>query len=143
VATDRIHKEALVIPGQIFEAILSHCRAGFPNEACGILAGKGNEVSEIYRMSNIERSQVSYLMDPTEQFKAMKDMREKKMDMVGIFHSHPSSAAYPSHKDVGLAFYEEAVYVIVSLAGGGAVVKGFRIKEKEIHEVEILVKKSD
>jgi proteasome lid subunit RPN8/RPN11 len=120
--------------------MLSHCRAGLPNEACGILAGKGNVVSEIYMMSNIEKSPVSYLMDTAEQFRAMKDMREKKLDMVAIFHSHPCSAAYPSPKDMSLAFYEEAVYVIVSLADREPVVRGFAIREKEIREAELCVR---
>ena len=133
----------LIIPKQVLDEMLSHCKAGLPNEACGILAGKGNEVSKIYAMSNIENSPVSYLMDSGEQFRVMKDMREQKLDIVGIFHSHPSSAAYPSPKDVGLAFYEEAVYIIVSLASGEPVVKGFTIREKEIHETGIVIKNAD
>ncbi len=135
--------ERLIIPKQIFDAMLSHCKAGFPNEACGILAGKGNEVSEIYRISNAEKSPVSYLMDPMEQFKAMKDMREKKIEMVGIFHSHPSSPAYPSPKDVDLAFYEDAAYVIVSLANREPVVRSFAVIERKIHETGIFVRNSD
>jgi proteasome lid subunit RPN8/RPN11 len=59
--------------------------------------------------------------------------------MVAIFHSHPSSAAYPSHTDVNLAFYEDAVYVIVSLVERTPVVKGFSIREGKIEEVEITV----
>ncbi len=130
----------LIIPKQVLDEMLSHCKAGLPNEACGILAGRGNEVSKIYAMSNIENSPVSYLMDSGEQFRAMKDMRANNVEMVAIFHSHPSSAAYPSPKDVNLAFYEEAVYLIVSLASGEPVVKGFTIREKEILETEIVVK---
>ncbi len=133
----------LIITRQIFDAMLSHCRAGFPNEACGILAGKGNEVSGIYKMSNTENSPVSYLMDPAEQFRAMKDMREKKLEMVGIFHSHPSSPAYPSAKDMEMAFYEDAVYVIVSLINKEPVVRGFRVRENEIQETGISLRNGD
>ena len=90
-------------------------------------------------MTNIEKSPVSYLMDSKEQFRVMKDMREKSLSMIAIFHSHPASAAYPSPRDVSLAFYEEAVYVIVSLAGKEPEVKAFSIREGKIREVEILV----
>lgn len=131
--------ERLRIPRQIFDAMVSHCRADLPDEACGILAGRGNEVSDIYGMTNREASRVSYLMDSAEQFRALKDMREKKLDMVGIFHSHPSSPAYPSPKDVELAFYEDAVYVIVSLEGREPVVKGFNLKGGVVQEAEIVV----
>lgn len=131
---------SLVIPGHIFEEMVSHCRAGYPEEACGILAGKEGEVSKIYRMTNIERSPVSYFMDPKEQFSVMKDMRENGLSMVAIFHSHPSSAAYPSARDVSLAFYDDCLYVIVGLAESLPAVKAFSIKEGRIEETDILVK---
>lgn len=130
----------LVIPKQILDAMLAHCREASPNEACGILGGKGREVSEIYRMGNTENSPVSYLMDSKEQFTVLKDMRGKGLSMVGIFHSHPASAAYPSPKDVSLAFYEDAAYVIVSLAGERQDVKAFSIRQGEIIEIDIVMK---
>jgi proteasome lid subunit RPN8/RPN11 len=121
--------------------MLNHCKGGYPHEACGILAGKGKAASELYKMANVEKSSVSYLMDSTQQFKVMKDMRDKDLSMVAIFHSHPSSQAYPSGKDVGLAFYEDAAYIIVSLVEREAVVKAFSIREGEIKEIGICVEK--
>ncbi len=120
--------------------MLAHCRDGYLNEACGILAGNGNEVSKIYKMANIENSPVTYMLDSREQFKVMKDMRDNNLSMVAIFHSHPSSAAYPSAKDVSLAFYEECVYIIVSLMEKEPVVKGFLIREGNIEEIKIILK---
>ncbi|OGW58279.1 MAG: hypothetical protein A2Z09_00140, partial [Nitrospirae bacterium RBG_16_43_8] len=117
-----------------------HCKESHPNEACGILAGSGEEVSKVYKMSNIEKSSVSYFMDSNEQFKVMKDMRENNLSMSAIFHSHPSSPAYPSAKDVSLAFYDNCVYVIVSLMEQEPVVKGFSIREGAVKEVRISVK---
>lgn len=132
--------ESLIIPQQIFNDMLACCKDGYPNEACGILAGRNGEVSKIYKMTNIENSPVTYMLDSKEQFRVMKDMRENTLSMLAIFHSHPSSAAYPSAKDVSLAFYEDAVYIIISLMEKEPVVKGFLIKEGEIKEVEIIIK---
>jgi proteasome lid subunit RPN8/RPN11 len=129
----------LIIPQHIFEKMIAHCKKEYPYEACGILAGKGNRVSKIYTMTNIEKSPVSYLLDSKEQFNVMKDMRENNLSMVAIFHSHPSSSAYPSITDVNLAFYEDAAYVIVSLIQSTPVVKGFSIKQGEIEGVEVAV----
>jgi len=129
----------LIIPQHIFEEMIAHCKKGYPYEACGILAGEGNVVSKIYTMTNIEKSPVSYLLDSKEQFNVMKDMRENSLSMVAIFHSHPSSAAYPSRTDVNLAFYEDAAYVIVSLIQSTPVVKGFSIKDEKIEEVGVVV----
>jgi proteasome lid subunit RPN8/RPN11 len=128
----------LVIPQPIFDEMLSHCREACPNEACGILAGKGRGVLRIYKMGNTERSPVSYLMDSGEQLRVMKEMRADDLSMVAIYHSHPASQAYPSPKDVSLAFYDDAAYVIVSFAGKTPEVKAFSIREGEIREVEIL-----
>lgn len=129
----------MIIPRQIFDEMLAHCREGYPNEACGILAGGENKVYKIYKMTNTEKSSVSYQLDSKEHIEAIRDMRENKLTMVGIFHSHPASQAYPSPKDVSLAFYEDAVYIIVSLEGKGPEVQGFSIRRGEIIEVCIVV----
>lgn len=128
----------LIIPKDIFDAMLAHCREGYPNEACGILAGSDGEVLKLYRMTNVEPSPVSYLMDAKEQFAVLKDMREKGLTMLAIFHSHPASPAYPSPKDVSLAFYDDCVYLIIGLsgapAGGEPVVQAYSIKEGRVEE---------
>ena len=132
--------DSVNIPRSIFDEMVAHCRRGYPNEACGILAGEGNEVSKLYTMTNTEGSPVSYMMEPAEQFRAMKDMRSNNLSMIAIFHSHPASPAYPSAKDVGLAFYEECVYVIVSLAEDVPMVKGYSLKGGTVEEVALTVK---
>ena len=129
----------LTIPKHIFNEMISHCRSAFPNEACGILAGSGDKVSKIYKMTNTENSPVSYFMDSREQFRIMKEIRESGFNMLAIFHSHPSSPAYPSPKDISLASYEDCIYVIVSLMEGKTEVKGFQIKEGAVLEKKIVV----
>jgi len=54
-------------------------------------------------------------MDPKEMLAAFKDMRERQFDLVAIYHSHTHSPAYPSATDIGLAYYPEAAYLIISL----------------------------
>ncbi|KAF0145284.1 MAG: hypothetical protein FD156_1115 [Nitrospirae bacterium] len=133
-------QDEFYIPKDIFDEMISHCKEACPNEACGILAGKENKASKIYKMANIEKSPVSYFMDSKEQFKAMKDIRENNLKMLAIFHSHPSSQAYPSAKDLNLAFYEDSIYIIVSLMEKEPAAKGFLIKGGKIKEVAIAVK---
>ncbi len=117
--------------------MIAYCRAGYPNEVCGILAGRGQEVSSLYRMRNVDGSPVSYLMDSKEQIQVMKTLRDEGLSMVGLFHSHPDFAAYPSAKDVELAFYEDSVYVIVSLIEKRPRAKAFFIRNGTVEEVEI------
>jgi proteasome lid subunit RPN8/RPN11 len=146
----------LRIKKEIYEEMLKHCINCLPYEACGILAGKDNLVTEIYKIKNIESSSVSYFMAPKEQLKAMKDIRQKGLEMVAIFHSHPFGSAYPSQKDLELAFYD-VYYIIVSIEPIKEIspvfadrqeqifketkinLKCFKIKEKNLNEIKILV----
>lgn len=132
--------DQLIIPYYIYDEMIAYCKEGCPNEVCGILAGRGNEISALYKMTNSEPSPVSYLMDPKEQFLAMKDMREKSLSMAAIFHSHPASAAYPSAKDISLAFYDESVYLIVSLADKEPAARAFSIQNGGVKEVELVIR---
>lgn len=120
------------------ESIVNHCRREYPNEACGILAGGKRFVEKVYPMTNSEPGPAFYLMEPAEQFLVMKEMRIAGRELVGIYHSHTGSRAFPSGTDVDLAYYPEAVYVIVSLMDRTKpVVKGFSIVERRISEVPL------
>lgn len=131
-------KAQLVVPSHLVSEIISHCRKVYPHEACGILAGKDGVVKKVYTMTNIENSGVSYMMEPREQFTVIKEMRKESLEMVGIYHSHPYSDAYPSPRDVKLAFYTEPVYVIVSLINEPKI-RVFTINEDGVKEVEMKV----
>lgn len=116
------------ITNSIMNHLLSHAREGYPNEVCGLMAGKDGTVSRIFRTTNIDKSSISYMMEPSEQFRAFKEMRAEGLELLGIYHSHPTSQAYPSQTDVKLAYYPEAAYLIASLQNPDKpVIKGFRI----------------
>jgi proteasome lid subunit RPN8/RPN11 len=132
----------LLIPREFFDKMVTHCMACYPNEACGILAGTGNRVKKVYLMSNSEPSPVSYVMEPKEQFRVMKELRQEGLSMVAIFHSHPQSPAYPSPKDISLAFYDDAVYVIIGLIRRNLPeVRAFEIVDGNIQAVKIIPEK--
>lgn len=129
------------ISKKIWTHVIQHLQSGLPNEACGILGGKNGIVTEIYPTTNIdENPRVRYLIDPKGQFGAIKDMRKKGIEMVAIFHSHPESQAYPSVTDVGLAYYPEAYYIIVSLKDKtNPDAHAFRIIDGKIEEHPIII----
>lgn len=132
--------DRLFISPEVFNEMIGHTRDVYPEEACGILAGRDKQVTLIFKMTNIEHSPVSYLMDSREQFRVMKEIRQKGLDMLGIYHSHTSTDAYPSVRDINLAFYDVA-YVIVSLAGEEPVARAFRIlDQKNIEEIELIIR---
>jgi len=120
----------LSIPKQFYEAMIAQAQNEHPNECCGLLAGKDGRVTQIYKMTNIQHSPVNYLMDPREQFTAFKDMRKREVELLAIYHSHPHTQAYPSKTDVRLAYYPDAVYLIMSLEDKAKpVLMGYRISQ--------------
>ena len=128
------------IPSSIHKEMVEHARMDFPLECCGILGGKGDDISQIYRMTNTDSSRVSYLMDPKEQIMVFKEMRNLGLELKAIYHSHPNHPAYPSMTDVNLAYYPEAVYIIISIKDNGDhEMRGFRIIDKEITETAIKI----
>ena len=123
------------------EILLAHSKKGFPNEVCGILAGKGEKVEKTYQMANSDKSAETFFMDPQEQLKVMKEIRNQDMEMIGIYHSHPYTKSYPSAHDVELAFYPEASYVIVSLKDqDNPSIRSFKVVEGKISEEELIIK---
>ena len=142
----------ITIPKKIYDVMIEHAKNGYPNEACGILAGSSraarppqgaantddNVVSDFFPMKNVDESSISYFMDPREQLLIFKKMRQTGIDMKGIFHSHVASEAYPSQKDVRLAFYPGVSYLIVSLSNMKKPrLRSFRIEEEKVTEEEI------
>lgn len=128
----------LRMPKRFADQIVSQARAEFPNEACGLLAGRDGVATRIYPMTNAERSPVIYRMDPKEQLRVFNEMEDEGSDLLAIYHSHTRSAAYPSATDVSLAYYPESVYVIVSLADPDAAdLRGFRIVNGNISDVAL------
>ncbi|MCC6545201.1 MAG: M67 family metallopeptidase [Nitrospirae bacterium] len=128
----------LKVPSNISSAMLEHAKTDFPLECCGILGGKGDEATHIYRMRNIDKSKVTYLMDPAEQMKVFKEMRSLGIELKAIYHSHPNHPALPSRTDVELAYYPEAVYIIISINDSKETKIGsFNIVDKNITIAEI------
>ena len=117
----------LTIPQAIIDAIIAHAQRDFPLEACGILGGTEGVVSEHYPMTNTDRSNEHFTMEPKEQFAVVKDLRAKGKEMLVIYHSHPESPARPSQEDIRLALTPDVVHLIVSLAGENPDARAFRI----------------
>ena len=124
----------MVIPAAVRDEIVAHARAGLPNEACGILAGLDDRVERFFPAQPDEPSPYYYRIESRDQIRIMNEIDAAGLDLVGIYHSHTSSPAFPSRTDAEQAFWPDAVYVIVSLGGGDADMRGYRIRDMDIAE---------
>jgi proteasome lid subunit RPN8/RPN11 len=129
----------VVIPAALRDEIIAHARDGLPNEACGILAGRDGRVERFFPAESDEPSPYYYRIEARDQIRIMNAIDDAGLDLVGIYHSHTSSPAYPSRTDAEQAFWPDAVYVIVSLAAAVPDVRGYRIKDMEISEEALQV----
>ena len=139
VVTLRVRREQL-------ERIIAQARAEAPNECCGMLAGHGEVVEEVFPGRNKDQSPRTYLMDPQDQLHAFRAIDEHGWALVGIYHSHPHTEAYPSRTDReraldmdGNPLFPETQYVIVSLRDAQPQVRAFRITERQVTEEEVVI----
>ena len=122
------------------EDIVAHAREIFPNECCGLLAGRADRVIRVYRGRNIDESPYTYRLDDRQLLRFHREIDDQGLDIVGIYHSHTASEAIPSRTDIARAFYPEAIYVIVSLQDWAhPVVRGFRIVDGTVAEEGVII----
>lgn len=132
-------KETISLEQKFNDELIAHARKEDPNECCGIIAGKDGKVLKLYSTANEEKSPVKYRIPPQELFNAIKEMESRGWDLIGMYHSHTHSEAYPSSTDVRLAFWPEAAYFIVSLSQPKPVLRAFRIMESKITEIAVKI----
>lgn len=123
----------VTITQSAFDEMVAHAREGKPEEICGIVRGKGLEAFETIRGQNIAEERIeNYAVDATTlllQFEFEdREYADGGTEMVGIYHSHPVSEAFPSATDAWNAHYPEAIYFICSLEFDDApVVRAFQM----------------
>ena len=131
----------------LVEALVDHARAEDPNEACGLIVGDraaadGGVPLRFEPTRNKAASPYRYEIHPDDLLRLTIQTDDADEVFWAIVHSHVRSPAYPSPTDVGLAFYPDALYVLVSLAEDEPALGAFRIVDGEIHPVEIVVGES-
>jgi [CysO sulfur-carrier protein]-S-L-cysteine hydrolase len=140
---------AATIPRVIREAVVAHARAEAPNEACGLIVGDrpaadGGRALRWEPTRNRAASPFRYEIDSDDLLRLTIEVDDADEAFWAIVHSHVASPARPSPTDIGLAFYPDALYVLVSLhpgeadpASGEPGLRAWRIVDGAVHEVAI------
>lgn len=108
-------------------------------EVCGLIGANNSIASSCYPIKNTaQQPETRYQMDEKQQIKAISTMRNNKETLFAIYHSHPTSPAIPSHTDIKLATYPEAIYLIISLNTKGVLeIRGFKIINESFEEITL------
>src|SRR3989454_3356553 len=106
--------------------IRAHGERDYPYECCGLLIGQFENgrkvVSETYAISNAREEEAKrnrFLIRPEELMLDEKNAREKGLDVVRFYHSHPDDRAVPSQYDLNHAWPSYS-YIVVSVLEGRA-----------------------
>jgi proteasome lid subunit RPN8/RPN11 len=129
-----------------YRAIVAHCYDVLPHEACGLLAGPVSadseptgEVNSVYPCTNADVSARSYTVDSRDYIRSLRDAEGRGDTLMGVWHSHTHTDAYPSDTDVRQALEPTWIYVLVSLKHGDPSMRAYRIRAGETSEVAIEV----
>ncbi len=115
----------LRLPVSLRDALIAQALATPELEICGLLGGRDGVATTRYPLDNVaDQPATSFLIEARGQLRAQRAMRERGEALVGIYHSHPTTAAVPSARDRELAAYPGVAYLIVSLADRGKPVLG-------------------
>ena len=130
------------IAPRAMEEMVAHCRKEYPNEACGYLAGRGEQVAQTYPIRNGAASPTWYEMDPADQLKAQREIRQKGMEHLAVYHSHVATEAYPSCRDIERATavqdFFDGRYVLVTLKDASPGARAFTIRDGHVSEEPLL-----
>ena len=137
----------ILIPHHIYDAMISQAYSELPNECCGLLAGRIEEsadaqqdsvvkVDRCYPLVNSVASPTEYLSDARSMLDADKDMRRRSIDLLAVYHSHPTTAPIPSKKDLEKNDYLSVIHFIISLQGTQPEVRAWWLAEKDYREAD-------
>jgi proteasome lid subunit RPN8/RPN11 len=129
-----------------YDAVIAHCYDGYPEEACGLLAGPlvddttTGEVTAVYPCENAAHSARVYRIGGRDLMRSTLDANRRDEEIIGVWHSHTHTDAYPSPTDVEQAMEAQKLerpwlYPIVSLKYGEPVLRAYWIRDLTITEV--------
>ena len=137
----------LRLPRSEYLKLIGHCYDGLPDEACGLLAGRlapgslvpDGRIEVVYPTANADASARTYSVDPRDLLRTIRAAEAQGLELVGVFHSHTHTEAWPSPTDVRQAMEPGWLYVIVRLKDGAPVLRSFRITDGKIQETPVVL----
>ncbi|HEY4684381.1 MAG TPA: M67 family metallopeptidase [Candidatus Acidoferrales bacterium] len=122
----------------VMKSMLEEARRHHPLECCGLLAGRQGLITDIYPATNALESPVAFEIPPEELFRFFREMRNRGLEHLGIYHSHPSGDTHPSAQDVERAYYPDVAYfVVVSHREARTACAAFSIRDGQVRKMEL------
>jgi [CysO sulfur-carrier protein]-S-L-cysteine hydrolase len=138
----------LQVSRRFVDEMVAHAQAERPNECCGFLAGTVEQLADAdvcttlplarvirrYALVNAAASPITYFADPSDLFSAHKDMRRCGLELLAIYHSHPTSDPVPSRRDRDQNQYPGVMHFIISLKTNEPAIRSWWLTPEAHHE---------
>jgi proteasome lid subunit RPN8/RPN11 len=122
------------------DAVVATCIRALPDEGCGLLLGTlEGVVAEVVVSENVAASAKVYEIDPKVLLRTFRRADDQGLEVLGVFHSHTHSPAYPSPTDIRQAPDPRWHYVVISLAVMPADVRSFAVIDGHVTEEDVRV----
>jgi proteasome lid subunit RPN8/RPN11 len=102
--------QSLTLTKDQLQTMIAYVDSHAPLEACGLLAGLNSKLEAVLEVTNQARSAVRFVMDPIEQLKAFEWIESNGLELIGIFHSHPTGPETVSPTDIA-----DSAYAVVNI----------------------------
>jgi proteasome lid subunit RPN8/RPN11 len=136
-------KKAVRSRRKVYGQLLKHARRQPHRECCGILAGQDGLITQAFPAKNVAADPIrNYEIAPSEIVRLMGELRKRRLEFLGIYHSHPNwlDTNEPSPKDIALAHHSEPIYLIVTPRPYATTpIRAFSIRDGRVVELEIQV----
>jgi len=133
----------ITIVQRVLDDVRAHADEDAPRECCGVLIGRPQVILESARALNLAEGTTRFLLDPRDHIRAMREARARQMDVIGFYHSHPRSRAYPSETDVAECGYAGALHLIAGEGESGREMRLFVIDGGNVEELRFRVAAPD
>ncbi len=117
--------------------MLAVAQSAAPVEACGVLAGDGEQSRRVIEITNLLHSPTRYQMSPDELVAAFWKLESDGLSVLAFFHSHPNSAPYPSPTDLNQHNYPEIPQIILGKSENRWEMRAFLLQAQRIREIPI------
>jgi proteasome lid subunit RPN8/RPN11 len=104
-----------------------------------MIGSRDGDAVRVYRATNAAASPLRYEIEGAEQYRIQMQIEDSGLELGAIYHSHTRTEPYPSQTDINLAFYPDALYVIVGLASDEPEVRAFTIREGQVADAQLEV----
>jgi proteasome lid subunit RPN8/RPN11 len=131
-------KDGVRVRKEILARLVEEAQRVPGEECCGLLAGRDGVITAMYPAANALASATAYEIAPKDIFRIMREIRAAGLELMGIYHSHPTGENKPSARDIERAYYLDVAYIILSpLPSAPQPVRAFSIRDGRATELRV------